>query len=263
MDRTLFPMKRFNAKRPGALIGTITEVLEYMRLLYAEIGKSRLPGGASPFQHPSESGRHVACLTCDGTGVVIGDIDPSRMIATELSLKHGAVLLWAGTNCGPVAMIKQLAKMLAMDFGKPLAGQDYRFTDILLYGYEKEPVSYVHNRKQLKGFYRGCVHDLRYMRDAGTISRGNLRSIRFFSRQEPCPMCSGSETSSERISITIGGRSVSEVSRIPIPDLLLFIKNLPLSLDFFERERCSEIIEEVETRLIYLHKIGLHTLHVV
>jgi len=151
-------MKRFNPNRPGALIGTLTEVSEY--LSYAEIGKSGLPREASLSQNLAESGRHEACLTCNGTGAVIGDIDPSRMIATELSLKHGAVLLWAGTNCGPVAMIKQLAKLLEIDFGKPLNEQDSSFIDILLYGYEKEPVSYEHKKKPLKGFYRGCVHDL-------------------------------------------------------------------------------------------------------
>jgi excinuclease ABC subunit A len=55
------------------------------------------------------------------------------MIAPELSLKHGAVLLWAGTNCGPVSMIKELAKMIGIDFERPLAEQDKRFTDILLW----------------------------------------------------------------------------------------------------------------------------------
>lgn len=253
-------MKRFNTKRPGALIGTLTEVSEYVSLLYAEIGKSRLHNGERLSQDLSESGRHEACLTCNGTGAVMGDIDPGRMIATELSLKHGAVLLWAGTNCGPVAMIKQLAKLLGIDFGKPLAEQGSSFIDILLYGYEKEPVSYVHKKKQMRGFYRGCVHDLRYMRDAATTSRGNLRAIRFLSRQDVCPKCNGRESSPDDMAITIGGSSFTEVSRLSIPDLLLFINNLSVSLDAFEFEACMELCKEVEMRLNYLHKIGLKTL---
>lgn len=253
-------MKRFNPNRPGALIGTLTEVSEYLSLLYAKIGKSGLPREASLSQNLAESCRYEACLTCNGTGAVIGDIDPSRMIATELSLKHGAVLLWAGTNCGPVAMIKQLAKLLEIDFGKPLNEQDSSFIDILLYGYEKEPVSYEHKKKPLKGFYRGCVHDLRHMRDAGTTSRGNLRAIRFLSRQDRCPRCNGKESSPNDMAITIGGRSITEISRLSIPDLLLFIKNFSALLDAFEFEACTEIRNEVEMRLNYLHKIGLKTL---
>jgi excinuclease UvrABC ATPase subunit len=252
--------KKFNSKRPGALVGTITEVSESLRLLFAMIGKSRDNNWAWTSHDFSENSSYVACSACKGTGSVIGDIDPSRMIAPELSLKHGAVLLWACTNCGPVSMIKELAKMIGIDFERPIAEQDKRFTDILLYGYDKEPVSYIHKKKQLKGFYRGCVLDLRYMRDAGTTSKGNLRAIEFFSRQVKCPECNGSKLNPESLAITIEGQSIVEVSRLPISELLLFIHNLSTSLDEHELKISSEVIDEIELRLIYLNKIGLKAL---
>ncbi|MBD0379910.1 hypothetical protein [Paenibacillus sedimenti] len=260
MDSIKLPHKKFNAKRPGALVGTITEVSEYLRLLYAWIGKSRDNNRTWTSQDFSGNSPYVACSVCYGTGAVIGDIDPSRMIAPELSLKHGAVLLWAGTNCGPVTMIKELAKMIGIDFERPLAEQDKRFTDILLYGYDREPVSYVHKNKQLKGFYRGCVLDLRYMRDAGTTSKGNHRAIVFFSRQVKCPECNGSKLNPESLVITIEGQSIVEVSKLPIAELLLFIRNIPTSLDEHESKISSELIDEIELRLIYLNKIGLKVL---
>jgi excinuclease UvrABC ATPase subunit len=260
LDSIKLPQKKFNSKRPGGLIGTITEVSEYLRLLYAMIGKSRDNNGAWTSHDFSENSPYGACSSCNGTGTVIGDIDPSRMIAPELSLKHGAVLLWAGTNCGPVSMIKELAKMIGIDLARPLVEQDKRFTDILLYGYDKEPVSYVHKKKQLKGFYRGCVFDLGYMRDAGTTSRGNLRAIQFFSRQVKCLECNGSKLNPESIAITIEGQSIVEISRMPISKLLLFNHNLSTSLDEHELKISSEIIDEIELRLIYLNKIGLKAL---
>ncbi|MFC6228086.1 hypothetical protein ACFQI7_09715 [Paenibacillus allorhizosphaerae] len=242
------PLKKFNAKRPGALIGTITEVSEYLRLLYAMVGKSGHGSWTSP--DSSENSLDGACFSCNGTGTVLGDIDPSRMTVPELSLKHGAMLLWAGTHCGPVEMIKQLAKMIGIDFVRPLAEQDKRFTDILLYGYDNEPVSYIHKNKQMKGFYRGCVFDLRQMRDAGTTSWGNLRAIHFFSHQVKCPECNGSELVPESLPIT----------RLPISELLPFIQNLPSSLDDRDLKISSEVIDEIELRLIYLKKIGLKAL---
>lgn len=259
LDSIKLPNKKFNAKKPGALVGTITEVSEYLRLLYAMIGQSRDNSRSRTSHNFSERSPHGACSACNGTGTVI-DIDPSRMIAPELSLKHGAVLLWAGTNCRHVSMIKQLANMIGIDFERPLAEQDKRFTDILLYGYDKEPVSYIHKNKQLKAFYRGCVYDLRYMRDAGTNSKGNLRAIDFFSGQVKCSECNGSKLNPESLAITIQGQSIVEVSILPISELLLFIQNLPTSLDEHEMKIFGQVIDEIELRLIYLNNIGLKAL---
>jgi excinuclease UvrABC ATPase subunit len=259
LDSIILPQKRFNPKQPGGLVGTITQVSEYLSLLYAMIGKSSDNNRSWTSQDFSESSPYGACSACNGTGTVI-DIDPSRMIAPELSLKHGAVLLWGGTTCGHVSMIKQLVKMIGIDYERPLAEQDKRFTDILLYGYDEEPVSYIHKNKQLKGFYRGCVFDLRNMRDAGTTSKGNLRAIEFFSGQVKCSECNGSKLNPESLTITIQGQSIIEDSRLPISELLLFIQSLPTSLDEHELKISSQLIDEIELRLIYLNKIGLKAL---
>jgi excinuclease UvrABC ATPase subunit len=258
LDGIVLPQKRFNAKRPGGLVGTIMEVSEYLRLLYAMIGKGRGPAGWT-FQDSSESSPYGSCTACNGI-VAVTDIDHSRMIAPELSLKLGAVLLWAGTTCRPVSMIKQLSKMIGIDFERPLAEQDKRFIDILLYGYDKEPVSYVHKNKQLKEFYRGCVLHLQYMRDSGTTSKGNLRAIDFFSGQVKCSECYGSKLNSESLAITIQGQSIAGVSRLPISELLVFIKELPTSLNEHELKISCQLIGEIELRLIYLNKIGLKAL---
>lgn len=59
------------------------------------------------------------------------DIDPERMIATELSLKNGAVLLWAGTICAPVeaevhaanraSFVVRVIHLIPLSSDKPLA----------------------------------------------------------------------------------------------------------------------------------------------
>lgn len=117
------------------------------------------------------------------------------------------------------------------DYEKPLAEQDRRFMDVLLYGYEKDPVSYVYKKKQATSFYHGCVADLRYMRDAGTKSKGNLRAIRLFSKQVQCATCNGSKMAPELLATTIQGQSIIDTLRLPIQELLLFIRGLPHSLD--------------------------------
>jgi hypothetical protein len=69
LDRLNVPQKKFNTKRAGALVGTITEVSEYLECLYDLIGlsdssRSRIPQDVSTIS-PSET-----CTACGGTGTI-------------------------------------------------------------------------------------------------------------------------------------------------------------------------------------------------
>ncbi len=246
MDRTKIPDRPFNSKRPGALVGVLLTVTEYLLALYRTIGELR---GAGNFGHCAE------CRRVDE----LAEITPERMIAPELSLKNGAVLLWAGTDCAPVQKIKQLAVMHGIDYLKPLKEQDQGFISILLYGYDKETVSFFHNKKPRTDYYRGCVHDLKSMIDKRTTSKGNLRMISFFSSKTACPSCHGTGMSMSEIQL--GGRSLAEAMKLPIPKLRSFVISLPQLMDANEHDTASPILSQLEPMLIYLNKIGLRTLN--
>ncbi|MBO9597569.1 MAG: hypothetical protein J7559_07100 [Cohnella sp.] len=244
MEKIQLPYQSFNAKRPGGLVGIITAALETLKVLYAEIGMNR----GQAFE---------GCSECSGKTT---DIDASRMIAPELSIKNGAVLLWGGSNCGPVEAIKALAKLVGIDAARPLAEQDLGFIDNLLYGYDKEPVSYVYKGKASRSYYRGCVNDLRFMRDKGTRSKGNLRAIAYFSAAAECPACGGSKLSEAGRAMLLQGVNYAEASRLPVPELLRFVEQLPDSLSESEREASREAIGGLTELLAYMNKIGLKAL---
>lgn len=82
MDRMHIPVKPFNPKRPGTVAGVMMSVSEYLGELYGLIAETR------------SAGSYVPCMACNRS-VTRSEIDPSRMIAPELSIKNGAVLLWA------------------------------------------------------------------------------------------------------------------------------------------------------------------------
>ncbi|REE89089.1 excinuclease ABC subunit A [Paenibacillus taihuensis] len=186
-----------------------------------------------------------------------GDLDPRRMIAPELSLWNGAVLLWAGTDCGPVAKIKVLAARIGIDYKKPLAQQEEQFVDILLHGYAHEPVTYVHKKVVKTAFYNGCVTDLKYMRDKGTVSKGILRAIKLFSLHEQCPACEGNLAEQVRL---LQGYSLSDIKQLPISESLQVVLKLREMLDEEQSDRYGELIEYVSMHLEYLHKIGMRSL---
>lgn len=244
METIRLPYKSFNAKRPGASVGTITAALDTLRLLYAEVGRNR----GQVFE---------PCPDCMGKRT---DIDASRMIARELSIKNGAVLLWAGTNCGPVEAIKALAHKVGIDASRPLDEQDPGFIDILLYGYDKEPVDYVYKGKATRNYYRGCVNDLRFMRDKGTQSKGNLKAIAYFSGTPECSACNGSRLSTESLSVKFEGANFAEAARLPVTELLRFVERLPESLNEIEREASREAIGGLTELLTYMNRIGLKAL---
>ncbi|WP_307719188.1 hypothetical protein [Paenibacillus agaridevorans] len=248
MYRTQIPDKPFNSKRPGTLVGILLAVSEYLGALYGKIAETM---SACSYGRCSECGGNVGSA----------EIDPSRMIAPELSLKNGAVLLWAGTDCAPVPRIRQLAAMLGIDYLKPLDEQDPGFIPILLYGYDKEPVSFVHNKKPHTDYYRGCVHDLQYMIDARTTSKGNLRMISYFSKRSDCPACQGTGMSNTVTDIRLAGHRLSEVEKLPIPEMRSFILGLSQLIDANEHDIVSPIISQLEPMLIYLNKIGIRTLN--
>jgi len=248
VDRIQIPSILFNPKRPGSLVGVVMTISEYLLALYGTIAEKR---GGSPSDH---------CNECVGS-VGSAEIDPGRMIAPELSLRNGAVLLWAGTDCAPVHRIRQLGAMLGIDYRQPLKEQDPAFISVLLYGYDKEPVSFVYKKKPRTDYYRGCVNDLQSMIDARTTSKGNLRMIAFFSRKVDCPACQGTGVSGAAPGIRLAGRTLTETVKMPIPEMRSYINSLQQFMDANEFDIVQPIIPHLESMLIYLNQIGLRTLN--
>ncbi|MFD0673067.1 hypothetical protein [Cohnella sp. GCM10027633] len=242
METHALSYKPFNEKRPGSLVGTVIAALELVKSLYASAGNHGLPAEIAP------------CPACAGA-----DIEPRRTIAPELSLKSGAVLLWAGTTCAPVERIKQLAKTIGIDAARPLSEQDPRYIEILTFGYDVEPITSVYKKKRTTVYYRGCVNDLRYMRDAGTKSKGNLKAIDYFSGPIDCPACGGTKLGPVSAAIELEGLSLGEAASLPIPALLRFVQGLRES-PAIGGGVAGDVLGHLEPRLVYLNRIGLRSL---
>ncbi len=243
---------KFNPR--SSLIAIITSVQERLKQLYAWSGNQRDEGKRWEADNFSEHKTNRECSSCSGSPAMI-DIDPRRMIASELSLKRGAVLLWAGTKCGPVEMIKQLSEVLGISYDRPLAEQDPTFIEILLYGYKDELLTYTHKSKLKQGFYRGCVNDVKFLRDSGTTSKGNLKAINYFSGPVHCPDCiQSSHYDKECLSVTVDGQTINQASRLSIQELLLFVRDL---ISASKSTDTLPVLLELEERLLHLNKIGL------
>jgi excinuclease ABC subunit A len=71
-----------------------------------------------------------------------------------------------------------------------------------------------------------------------------------------CPSCGGARLRPEVLSVRVGGRSISEVSDLPLNELNKFVRGL----SGLEAAKGSEILWRVEDRLATLLRLGLHYL---
>src|SRR5690606_29375206 len=76
-----------------------------------------------------------------------------------------------------------------------------------------------------------------------------------FMREVACPTCAGTRLKPVSAAVTVGGRSIAEVSRMPIDEAAEFLATLELS----EREHqiADRVLKEINERLAFLLDVGL------
>ncbi|MFL7794107.1 MAG: excinuclease ABC subunit UvrA, partial [Anaerolineae bacterium] len=79
--------------------------------------------------------------------------------------------------------------------------------------------------------------------------------IEKFMTRRPCPVCKGARLRPEALAVTVGDRSISEISSWPVTRLLEWLAELSLS----EKERAiaRRILKEVRDRLQFMTNVGL------
>ncbi len=76
-----------------------------------------------------------------------------------------------------------------------------------------------------------------------------------FMREVPCPECLGSRLKPVSMAVTIGGKNIAEVCRLPIDETAEFLRDLDLSAR--ERQIAERVLKEIQERLRFLLDVGL------
>jgi excinuclease ABC subunit A len=83
--------------------------------------------------------------------------------------------------------------------------------------------------------------------------------IRIFLRQyqtaQDCPTCHGAKLQIEALQVRIAGRTIAEVSDLPVERLVPWLETVPLSE--FEQKIAANILSEARTRTRFLLEVGL------
>jgi excinuclease ABC subunit A len=203
---------------------------------------------------------HGACPRCTGLGSQ-QEIDPDLLVPDgSVSIADGALVPWSvGNSSFYESVINAICERYEIDADAPW----YELTEdqqhLFLYGTQGERV-YVQYRNRMgrKRSYmlafEGIVPSLQ-RRYKDTDSSHQRERIEEYMSFRPCPVCKGARLKPEVLAVTIGERSINELTQLSVTRALEFLDGLDLT----ETEQLigHRVIKEIRERLTFLDNVGV------
>ncbi|MBQ7191800.1 MAG: excinuclease ABC subunit UvrA [Paludibacteraceae bacterium] len=182
-----------------------------------------------------------ACPTCGGFGNVIG-IDPDLVVPDKSkSVYEGAIACWHGEKMGEWnnRLIYNAEK-----FDFPIHTPFYALTP------EQKQLIWTGNKyfHGLNAFFQE-LESQQYNKIQYRVLLARYRG------KSLCPECNGSRIRKEADYVTINGKSITDICRIPIAELTLWFDSLTLSPS--EQQTAHHLLEEIRSRLRFMQDVGL------
>ena len=263
--------QRSVSHNPRSTVGTITEIYDYLRLIYAKIGvahcpechkklkkeKKKLicPNGhitlnelqPGDFSFNSAAG---ACPTCRGLGNKL-EVDPDLILNLNLSLAQGAVKPWTHySSHNQNLLLEEMRKLSArhdFNINTPLKKFSDKQISILLKG---------------DNDFEGVIANLE-RRFEETDSSYIHQKIGQYMQSLPCHKCLGQRLRPEILAVKIEGESIYEVAEKNILNCRNFFGALEKSTKLRERDKkiVTPITKEIKRRLDFIKNVGLDYLN--
>ena len=234
---------------PRSTVGTMTEVLNVLRLMMSRLGSHLCPNGhrVEPsvatqdmeitcpvcgvrFEAPSAESfsfnSYGACPACKGLGVR-SEVDVATLVPDQdKTIEGGAVLPW---NAGARRLYQYAARELGVRLDVPYRELTRREQDIVLHGEPvQQRVTFASGRSgrpvQLNVTYENASATVeRGLRSDSEVSRGRVRR---FLVVRTCSVCHGTRLRPEALSSLLGGRNLAEISALRLDQLHSFAAGL-------------------------------------
>ena len=189
-----------------------------------------------------------ACERCEGFGRVIG-IDEHLVVPdSSKSIYDGAVVCWRGEKMG--AWKDEFIRRCAhQDF--PVFEPYYKLTqkqkNLLWHGDAEESALPEDERVSIDAFFDMLERNQYKIQYRVMLARYRGRTV--------CPVCHGSRLKPDAEWVKVGGRSITELVRWPIKELLPFFEQL--ELDAHDAAVAKRLLTEIRNRLRFLSAVGL------
>ena len=202
------------------------------------------------------------CDKCDGLGTLM-EMDEDLIIPDRSkSILEGAVIPWgAGSlkeDSWTFSILTALSKEYKFKLSTPIEKLDPRIVDILFYGLRGDKIKVKYSREngnmEFNHAYEGVINNLkrRFRESNSDYIRSEIEN---YMSSNHCPKCKGARLSEEALAVIVGGKNISQLCSLPVREELEFLKNLKLS----EKHKIisSQILKEIENRLVFLLDVGL------
>ena len=205
-----------------------------------------------------------ACPTCTGLGTFL-KVNPDLVIPNKnLSISEGAICAsgWGKAEKGSISAMyyNALGKEFGFNLKTPIKDISDAGVNAILYGTDfklKMSRSTLYGSGNYMSEFEGIINNLerRYKETTSDWARWEIEQVMTACR---CPDCKGTRLKPEILSVTVGGKNISEFCDMSIVAAIDFINNLELT----EKERfiSESIVKEINSRLNFLKSVGLEYL---
>lgn len=277
------------SQNPRSTMGTLTGILDYLRMLYVSIGTPYCPYCGIPVTKDSKSknrcpqcgnlfqklttftfnpNAHVgACHECNGLGLKY-EVNPEAIVINgSLSVLDGATAYWGKlrgrkrTGNWMVGELYAIADDMDIDIEQPWDALPDDFRRAVLYGAGDKIYSLKYSSggrdTEIKRPASGAVaHIQRLFRE----SKSDDNPYKQFMREEPCATCNGELLCPEARYTTILGYRLPELTRMSVRELWDFVNALGDALLEDKAAQSKDILLEIEMRVANLLQVGLQYL---
>ena len=203
---------------------------------------------------------HGACPRCTGLGAQL-EIDPDLLVPdASVTLAEGALVPWSVGNGGFYeGVVQAICDRYEIDPDTPWRDLTADQQALFLTGTNGDRIL-VHYRnrmgrkRQYAMAFEGIVKSLeRRYRD--TDSSQQRERIEEYMSFRPCPQCNGARLKPEVLAVTVGGKSIHEVTKLSVTRALRFLDEVDLTPT--EQLIGHRIVKEIRERLTFLDDVGV------
>lgn len=270
---------------PGvrSTVGTMSESLNILRLVFSRLGSPVCPNGhqVPPTLDVAENDGYVVCPTCgvrfrapgaedfafnsDGACPTCGglgevrQLDASLLIADDtLTLRQGAVASWhlPGRNFMPT-----VADAIGIPIDVPYRELSAADKQRVLHGAKQTVAVNIPSSKGKIFHMDNAVYENAFaaVEDslATTKNERTIAKLNKFYTFDTCPTCQGTRLNPERLKQQLNGRNLAEVCDLPINQLRTFANTVVAWLPPTMQSMGTELIDELLASLQPLVDLGL------
>lgn len=181
-----------------------------------------------------------ACPVCEGFGSTIG-IDEDLVVPnTNLSVFEEAIVCWKGEK---MSKWKDQLLLTADNFNFPIHRPFYLLTE------QERQLLWTGNK-----WFQGLHAFFAYLEEKSYKIQYRVMLARYRGKTI-CPECLGSRLRKEAQWVQIGGKSITDLVRLPVSELISFFDFL--KLDDHREHIAGRLLTEIRNRLTYLSEVGL------